>query len=397
MQFSPYSKIRKEVRKLISKFIISTGHPESVKNIAPTAMSLINFPSAKPAIITKVNVTAAHEVGERNIGSKLIHYETPTGTIETVEGFEPAFKANIVFGADWITYDPDGKHARIDLASIATTEDGGSIDYRYTGVITITEDVAKIFNMTPDAKTVPFGFSQVAFQNKQASNTMAPNKILLILGAGPNVAASTAKHFASNGYKVALMSRHGQAANPSYLNIQADLARPESVKEVFAAVVKEYGNSPNVVVHNAYSVHQTSAGPLSLSQEKFEYDFAVNTTSAYLAAQEAVKGFATLPADWPKSFIYTANGLNVKPMPQLVSLGLGKTAMAHVLETCVLAYKTKGWTFYYGDERFDNGQFVAGAISGEAHAARYWELSQDRVQHEWMDTFVAGIGYKKFQ
>jgi hypothetical protein len=37
--------------------------------------------------------------------------ETPTGTIETVEGFEPQFKGKVVFGADWLEFDPDQKHA----------------------------------------------------------------------------------------------------------------------------------------------------------------------------------------------------------------------------------------------------------------------------------------------
>jgi hypothetical protein len=70
----------------------------------------------------------------------------------------------------------------------------------------------------------------------------------------------------------------------------------------------------------------------------------VNVTSAYLAAAEAVKGFETLPHDLPKSFIYTANGLNMMPQPRLVSLGLGKTAIAHVIENSTIAFRGKGWT-----------------------------------------------------
>ena len=53
-------------------------------------------------------------------------------------------------------------------------------------------------------------------------------------------------------------------------------------------------------------------------------------------------------------------------------------------------------SFYYADERFEDGSPVRDQINGPAHAARFWELSQDRTQHHWMDTFVAGIGYKKF-
>lgn len=44
---------------------------------------------------------------------------TPTGTMESVPGFVPAFKANVNFGADWLSFDPDGKHARIDLKGMA--------------------------------------------------------------------------------------------------------------------------------------------------------------------------------------------------------------------------------------------------------------------------------------
>ena len=90
---------------------------------------------------------------------------------------------------------------------------------------------------------------------------------------------------------------------------------------------------------SAAHAHQTPSDPLSLSQSELENDFAVNLTSAYLSAQEAVHGFETLPADLAKSFIYTGNGLNTKPLPVLTSLGLGKAAMAHVLEAAVLAHK----------------------------------------------------------
>ncbi|KAI1338296.1 hypothetical protein F5Y15DRAFT_424989 [Xylariaceae sp. FL0016] len=44
---------------------------------------------------------------------------TPTGTIESVPGFEPAFKATVNFGADWLSFDPDGTHGRIDLKGMA--------------------------------------------------------------------------------------------------------------------------------------------------------------------------------------------------------------------------------------------------------------------------------------
>lgn len=61
------------------------------------------------------------------------------------------------FGADWLHFDPDGEHARIDLKVVAETDEGKSISFGYTGIITLNEGLRKIFNMDPDMKTVPFG------------------------------------------------------------------------------------------------------------------------------------------------------------------------------------------------------------------------------------------------
>lgn len=117
-----------------------------------------------------------HVKGVTHTGSTLFHFvgfssdssstfqdstdrqkETPTGTIETVPGFEPAFKATFGFGADWLSFDPDGKFGRIDLKAMAKTDDGHSISFGYVGIITIDEGVSKLFNGSKDAKTVPFG------------------------------------------------------------------------------------------------------------------------------------------------------------------------------------------------------------------------------------------------
>ncbi|KAI4087630.1 MAG: hypothetical protein LQ339_008865 [Xanthoria mediterranea] len=118
---------------------------------------LSGFPTLKPAIVTKVDIRDVHDLGTIHNGSKLTHYGTPSGTIETVPGYEPAFKANVDFGADWLSFDPDGKHARIDLRGMARTEQGQAIDFRYTGVIKMPPEVQKIFNMDPNMATVPFG------------------------------------------------------------------------------------------------------------------------------------------------------------------------------------------------------------------------------------------------
>lgn len=45
---------------------------------------------------------------------------TPGGTITTVPGFTgPKVDAEITFGADWIYFDPDMKHTRMNVKGVA--------------------------------------------------------------------------------------------------------------------------------------------------------------------------------------------------------------------------------------------------------------------------------------
>jgi NAD(P)-dependent dehydrogenase (short-subunit alcohol dehydrogenase family) len=85
--------------------------------------------------------------------------------------------------------------------------------------------------------------------------------IVLILGAGPRVGLSTAKAFASKGYKVAVAARSLNEAEStdSQLNIKSDFANPDDVINAFSKVKKELG-IPNVVIYNGMS--WATEGPL---------------------------------------------------------------------------------------------------------------------------------------
>lgn len=60
--------------------------------------------------------------------------------------------------------------------------------------------------------------------------------------------------------------------------------------------------------------------------------------------------------------------------------------------------KTKQlYRFYYGDERKADGS-AKYRVDGDAHAELYWKLAEeDKTQGPWLQTFVKGIGYKKFE
>ena len=51
--------------------------------------------------------------------------------------------------------------------------------------------------------------------------------------------------------------------------------------------------------------------------------------------------------------------------------------------------------FYYGDERKADGSAIY-RVDGEAHAKLYWELAEEKTHGPWMQTFVKGVGYTKF-
>jgi hypothetical protein len=60
-----------------------------------------------------------------------------------------------------------------------------------------------------------------------------------------------------------------------------------------------------------------------------------------------------------------------------------------------LAKLTKN-RFYYSDERKADGAPVYSAVNGEAHGEFYLQLAEGKSQGPWQQTFVKGIGYKKF-
>ena len=52
--------------------------------------------------------------------------------------------------------------------------------------------------------------------------------------------------------------------------------------------------------------------------------------------------------------------------------------------------------FYFADERQDDGRSAGRAISGAAHAEFYYELATANDSKPWLQTFVAGKGFKSF-
>lgn len=176
---------------------------------------------------------------------------------------------------------------------------------------------------------------------------MAGNPVVIILGAGPRIGASVAEKFASNGYQVAVASRTGsdQKTDKGFLSLKADFTKPDSIAALFDAVKAEFHTSPSVVVYNAAALTPPldKDSVLSIPAESIASDLNVNTISAYVAAQQAVNAWKTLPKEVKKTFIYTGNIMNVSiiPMPLMLNLGMGKSASAFWIGVADTTYSSQ--------------------------------------------------------
>ncbi|KAI5918847.1 putative short chain type dehydrogenase [Camillea tinctor] len=225
--------------------------------------------------------------------------------------------------------------------------------------------------------------------------------IALIIGAGPNVGQASAETFAAAGYEVVVASRSSKLG-PKYRHFVFDAYKPETVPALFEKVSAEVG-VPSVVIYNASGVKSGTADqPFDSDLDELRETLSVNTTSPYLAAREATKGFEKLEAQGlgPEgaTFIFTGNMLNDTAIAGLLTFGMGKTATAHMIQHLALAaYPGKPYKFYYGDERRADGSPMTQGLGGKAHADLYLDLAKDPAQRPWQQTFVAGKGYVKFE
>lgn len=141
--------------------------------------------------------------------------------------------------------------------------------------------------------------------------------------------------------------------------------------------------------------------PLQVSAKRVTEALAVNTVSPHEAARLAIKGFASLPADASKTFIFTGNPYHRELMTTNLVLGVGKSGSAYWVEAAAKtpAYLKQGFKFYYVDERTPEGEASGLSIDGEAHAVEFWRLSHEiKEQSHWDWTFVKGTpdGYVHF-
>ncbi|KAH8675382.1 hypothetical protein BX600DRAFT_171303 [Xylariales sp. PMI_506] len=260
---------------------------------------------------------------------------------------------------------------------------------------------------------------------------MAASPIVLILGAGPRLGSSVASKFAELGYQVAIASRKGVTGTRTeqgYLSQQADFAEgadvaSASIPALFDAVAEAFGGGavPSVVIYNAaaYTTPPDADSVLSIPAAAVAADLNVNTISAYVAAQEAVKRWAKQDEEEKdkvggaepsfsssfsnkeakRTFIYTGNIMNVSIVPVAfgLNLGMGKAASAFWVGAADALYASKRYRFFYADERNEDGSLKGMDIDGPAHGEFYAQLVSQENDIPWHATFVKDKGYVQFK
>lgn len=122
-------------------------------------------------------------------------------------------------------------------------------------------------------------------------------KILLITGASAGIGAATARKAAAQGYDLALTYRSdtagaeavaadARAAGARVLVLQADVAEPDQIADMFARIDAEFGRLDGLV-NNAGVVDMT-ARVTDLTHDRLRRMFDINVIGAILVAEEAV-------------------------------------------------------------------------------------------------------------
>ncbi len=115
-------------------------------------------------------------------------------------------------------------------------------------------------------------------------------KVALITGGGTGIGAATARRFAAEGAKVAVMSRRAEpleavAADAGGLAIAGDAGSPEDVKAAIGTIVERFGGL-DVVVANAGG--HTFGSALATDDANWAESVHCNLTSAFVVAREAL-------------------------------------------------------------------------------------------------------------
>ena len=129
-----------------------------------------------------------------------------------------------------------------------------------------------------------------------------PDRVMLITGASRGIGAATARLAAARGYAVAVnyvahrdaaeaVAADVRQAGRKAITIQADIGKPDDISRLFQSIDAEFGRL-DAFFNNA-GILSRAAKFVEIAPARLQQILAVNTTGAFIAAQEAVRRMST--------------------------------------------------------------------------------------------------------
>lgn len=123
------------------------------------------------------------------------------------------------------------------------------------------------------------------------------NRVAVVTGASRGIGRACALGLAAAGHRIAVAARavdkleevaaQIRSAGVEAFPVALDLASPDSIKDCFAKIAKDFG-APTILVNNA----GITKDGLALRMKKDDWDLVLNTnlTGTYLATQQVLQG-----------------------------------------------------------------------------------------------------------
>jgi len=179
-------------------------------------------------------------------------------------------------------------------------------------------------------------------------------KNALITGASSGIGEAIAIRFAQEGANVAINYHSGEdraesvkkkteeagravERNHKCVTVKADVANEEQIKQMFAAVLKEFG-SLDILVNN--SGIQKPAPSEDVAMADFDRVVGVNLRGAFLCSREAIRHF--LSGKIKGVIINNSSVHEIIPKPKYVPYSISKGGMENMTKTLALEYAERG-------------------------------------------------------
>lgn len=160
---------------------------------------------------------------------------------------------------------------------------------------------------------------------------MAKNKLITIIGTGPNLGLALARLFGKKGFTVAMISRNAQKLESFQQQLEAegieayyyiaDVADEPTLRMVLGYIRESLGDT-DVLVYNAVSIRKSNL--LQETPEQLIQDFRINVIGAVVASQEVLPAMEARKQG--KIFI-TGDDLSLHANCLYGSLGIGKAGL----------------------------------------------------------------------